>query len=62
MSGLPQARQSLSSKFRSTQKGVLTPGPPELVLTNDDLLTARDVTDPIINECHIRNRKGRKGI
>jgi hypothetical protein len=38
------------------------PGPPELVLTNHALLTARDVTDLVINDCHIRNREGRKGI
>jgi hypothetical protein len=60
---LPQARQPLSSKFQSTEKGVLTPGPLALVLTNHTLLTARDVTDPIINNCHIRNnREGIKGI
>jgi hypothetical protein len=38
------------------------PGPPELVLTNHAFLTARDVTDPIINDCQIRNREDRKGI
>jgi hypothetical protein len=59
--GLPQTRQLLSSKFRSTQTGVLTPGPPELVLTNHAHLTARDVTDPIINDCHIRNRGRMEG-